>query len=306
MIDGNSSNVDNDNEIRPYGEAGFFINTDTNDDKIELLMFDGVRTHVKSKVLGNGIFYGSNADSGDGAGLDTIKLIPDVQLFRNGGDFGNDQYIILDPTAPNHIHIRAGGTIDDSAADLFLGGELNHVRVSDGSDSVVIRADSGDSIPHTWTFNAVGDIIFPDTTVQNTAWSGGRVVSTPSTSLGAEGDIAGDLSFDGGYFYYCTDNYSGTPIAIAWSNLIEVSGEDHYLQADITDPSLLNGTLTVTNISVNGASPTTESVTSYELVSGNTYKFYLDNSEPWQSFQNSQLQTAPNIWRRVAWSNDTW
>ena len=54
----------------------------------------------------------------------------------------DDRYIVIDPTAPNHIHLRAGGTIDASAADLFLGGEENYVRVSDGNDNIEIRTNN--------------------------------------------------------------------------------------------------------------------------------------------------------------------
>lgn len=70
---------------------------------------------------------GAGADSGDGNGFDTIRLVPDADLVEN------DQYLIIDPTSPGHIHIRAGGTQDASNADLMLGGEKNHVRVNDGS-----------------------------------------------------------------------------------------------------------------------------------------------------------------------------
>ena len=55
-------------------------------------------------LIENGILYGSNADSGDDAGLDTIKLVPDVGIYQNG----SDQYVIVDPTAPNHIHLQIG------------------------------------------------------------------------------------------------------------------------------------------------------------------------------------------------------
>lgn len=64
--------------------------------------------------------------SGDGAGYSTIQLIPDTTAT-------SDQYIIIDPTAPSHIHIRAGGTQDNSTADLILGGEQNHVMVRDNT-----------------------------------------------------------------------------------------------------------------------------------------------------------------------------
>jgi hypothetical protein len=74
--------------------------------------------------------------SGDGYNNDTLKLVPDEDLIWNGGD----QYIIIDPTAPNHIHVRPGGTQDASNADLILGGELTNVRVSDGNRNVTISS----------------------------------------------------------------------------------------------------------------------------------------------------------------------
>ena len=54
----------------------------------------------------------------------------------------DDRYIVIDPTSPNHIHLRAGGTIDASGADLFLGGEENYVSVSDASANVQIRTNN--------------------------------------------------------------------------------------------------------------------------------------------------------------------
>jgi hypothetical protein len=52
-----------------------------------------------------------------------------------------DQYIIVDPTTVNHIHLRAGGTIDSSNAELFLGGENTNVKVSDTTKEVYISAN---------------------------------------------------------------------------------------------------------------------------------------------------------------------
>jgi hypothetical protein len=65
--------------------------------------------------------------SGDNNGYTTLHLVPDATLVEN------DQYLIIDPTDPYHIHIRAGGTQDSSQAELFLGGETNYVRVTDSS-----------------------------------------------------------------------------------------------------------------------------------------------------------------------------
>lgn len=70
---------------------------------------------------------GGGDGSGDGFGNGTIELVPDEGFYENG------QYLVVDPTVPNHIHIRAGGTQDNSSADLFLGAEMNHVRVRDNT-----------------------------------------------------------------------------------------------------------------------------------------------------------------------------
>jgi len=83
------------------------------------ITFDGVQ------------IIGAGTASGDGYGLGTLELVPD-------GDITSDQYLIIDPTAPNHIHIRAGGTQDASTADLFLGGERNNVHISDGGRNLSI------------------------------------------------------------------------------------------------------------------------------------------------------------------------
>ena len=183
-IDGNSSNSTTADEIRPYGEIAVYINTDDDqDNKLELLIFDGERTHLKSKVLSKGTFYGGDADSGDGEGLDTIKLVPDAELYRDDSDYDNDQYLIIDPTGgePNHIHIRAGGTIDSSSTDLFLGGERNNIRVSDTNDRVTISTDAGEGGTPTWTFDNSGSLTLPIGATNN-----GRISNINGISLAVD------------------------------------------------------------------------------------------------------------------------
>ena len=68
---------------------------------------------------------GAGTASGDGNGYSTLELVPDANLTTT------NQYLVIDPTYPTHIHIRAGGTQDASTAELYLGGERNHVRVYD-------------------------------------------------------------------------------------------------------------------------------------------------------------------------------
>lgn len=139
---------------------------------------------VGRPVVGPGILYGSGNDSGDGAGRDTIKLIPDENL-------GTDQYIIIDPTAPNHIHIRAGGTQDASNADLFLGAEDNNVVVSDTGNTVTINA--------TDKVHVYGKLQLNNSLILTAA--------APANSYGQAGDLQGMVAFDSTHIYYCVSDY---------------------------------------------------------------------------------------------------
>lgn len=159
--------------IRPNGELALY---DDDDGGFDLVLHDGVREANDNKILSKGSFYGHNADSSDGNGFNTIKLVPDEELKRDG----SNQYLVIEPTGgePGHIHIRSGGPIDQSEADLFLGGELNHVKVSDTSDAIVISTDAGgEGATREWTFNSDGNITFPDGSVQSTAFAGFEPVS---------------------------------------------------------------------------------------------------------------------------------
>ena len=113
------------------------------------ISFDGVK------------IQGGENNSGDGNGFGTIELVPDKDLYEN------DQYLIIDPTAPNHIHIRAGGDVDNSNAVLTIGGENSNFQINSGEDpSVVVR-----SAENIWNFSSDGALVFPDMTSQTTAFS---------------------------------------------------------------------------------------------------------------------------------------
>jgi hypothetical protein len=109
-------------QIESTTGASHDTNTYSYDSNGVLIRHDDDR--VGKSVVGPGVLYGANKDSADQTGLNTIKLIPNE-------DLATDQFLIIEPTAPNHIHIRAGGTQDDSNALLILGGERNAVGVDD-------------------------------------------------------------------------------------------------------------------------------------------------------------------------------
>jgi hypothetical protein len=99
--------------------------------------------------------------SSDGNGFSTMSINPDTSLE-------SDQYLVIDPTGPNHIHIRAGGTAELSTADLIIGAENNHLRVSDGGNEVEISAAGS----YNWTFKSDGTLQFPDGSTQSIAYTG--------------------------------------------------------------------------------------------------------------------------------------
>jgi len=97
-------------------------------------------------ISGNGQVNFVANSSGDGNGYSTIELRPDVNQA------GTDQYLIVDPTAPGHIHIRAGGEQDNSSADLIFGGENSHVRIPAGANTAPYIKSNG----YEWQFGTDG------------------------------------------------------------------------------------------------------------------------------------------------------
>jgi hypothetical protein len=116
QIDGNTG-ARNEPNTYSYDSDGILVRSDSD--------------RVGKSVVGPGVLYGANKDSADQSGLNTIKLIPNE-------DLNTDQYLVIEPTGPNHIHIRAGGTQDDSNAALIIGGERNNVYIEDSVRKVSI------------------------------------------------------------------------------------------------------------------------------------------------------------------------
>jgi hypothetical protein len=85
--------------------------------------------------------------------VSTMVLTPDANY--------NSQVLVLDPTAPGHIHLRAYAfsNIDEPAANIFLGGEDTAFEVTSGPNNEV-RIHSGGN---TWTFGNDGRLTFPGT-----------------------------------------------------------------------------------------------------------------------------------------------
>jgi hypothetical protein len=123
---------------------------------------EGRITGIGDGPAGNRYGYISWAgnSSGDGAGYNTMRLVPDSLGLEDA-----DQYIILDPTSPGHIHIRAGGTQDNSQAILYFGGENSHVKIDSGPNPALTITANNKS----WSFGTNGNLTFPEGNVQTGA-----------------------------------------------------------------------------------------------------------------------------------------
>jgi hypothetical protein len=109
-----------------------------------------------------------------------MRLVPDMQGLED-----TDQYIILDPTSPGHIHIRAGGTQDSSQAILYFGGENSHVKIDSGPNPPVTIAANNKS----WSFGVNGSLTFPNSSVQ----TGGAISITELKALVANAATYGNF-----------------------------------------------------------------------------------------------------------------
>jgi hypothetical protein len=80
----------------------------------------------------------------------------------------SSQSLVLDPTGPSHIHLRApGANIDEPDANIFLGGEESSFEVGYYNGNVPnLYIHSGGN---TWTFDNGGTLLFPRDTDPNTA-----------------------------------------------------------------------------------------------------------------------------------------
>jgi hypothetical protein len=152
--------------LRSIGQYPVRIYTDNNTNMWEFDSAGSLTLPSEGKIYGIGlgpagdrsgyISWAGNT-SGDGFGYNTMRLVPDLQGLEDA-----DQYIILDPTSPGHIHIRAGGTQDNSQAILFFGGENSHVKIDSGPNPPVTIAANN----KVWAFGANGSLTFPNSSVQ--------------------------------------------------------------------------------------------------------------------------------------------
>jgi hypothetical protein len=196
--------------------------------------------YFKGNTIGDTVqantIYVANRIFGDTSN-NTLELIPS----DNYGSGVNDQYIVLDPTAPNHIHIRAGGNIDESTAELYLGGEQTNVNVSDTTKEVYIRAN----IAHVWTFGDDGVLNLPGAITSD---STGIVTIDDNLTVTGNLVVTGDIVIDDLQVDTITAN------TLTLTNALTVpnggTGKTSFTSGQIVIGSGVNGLTQIANSSV--------------------------------------------------------
>ena len=183
---------------------------------------------------------------------------------------------------------------------MTLGGNFDVKIVTDYTDN-----------NRTWTFAGTnGSITFPDNTVQETAWSGGRVVSVPAHSYGAVGDQQGDLAFDAGFIYYCTANFDlhQTSISVNSNDWGGTAGGLTSLPFLSTARAPQIGwTIDITF----NSGPVTLTITGVTDLGDNRYQINFSSVgdiNVSNGTSGTLIDTIPvaDIWKRIDWSVDTW
>jgi len=110
-------------------------------------------------------------------GDSVIQSIANSSLDRNNANVSTmvftpdqnytSQSLVIDPTGPSHIHLRApGANIDEPYANIFLGGEESSFEVgyyNSSAPNLFIHSNN-----NTWTFDTAGTLVFPRDTGPNT------------------------------------------------------------------------------------------------------------------------------------------
>jgi hypothetical protein len=299
----------------PQGPGGNGQGGDTGD-----ITFNGVQ------------IIGAGTASGDGYNNGTIELVPDATLET-------DQYLIIDPTAPNHIHIRAGGIQDASTADLILGGERNNVYISDNGRSVSISTRPEQVVNSYVNANPVsnanfivsnsaniyeGDEFFYPAGQPGTFTVSSVAYNTPSAELMTV--TATGVTFVSGGTYVFTHeeswNYqwgftdNGYLYGPAMGGLL-VSGilnGDSDLWLSSNDNVVINGGdggefLNDPNTPGNQIAKLSDIRVDVPTASigqaGDVFGKSADDAT-YHYFCTGTYDGTTNIWKRIAWSNDTW
>jgi len=131
--------------------------------------------------------------------------------------------------------------------------------------------------------------------------------AVPTHSTGAVGDVEGQVAFDSNYIYYCTANYGQVGHQVTGSDYLgRGSLNTNTFQLTKTADTLQITVGDIISDSDGGATSTVVTVSSdenytYVGTGGMAYNAVLP-----LTFTSTDYVSGGNIWKRIAWSGDTW
>ncbi len=254
---------------------------------------------------GNFITPGSGTISHRNNDLTLAVNNTDVIVLRTGG---GDVLLNANGGLETSGELTVGGQTYTNSAIIWQNGTGTVINNNHIDEYFIIATNTNTGTQRNWRFGYDGNLTFPDNTVQTTAWSGGRVVSVPAHSTGANGDQQGDLAFNSTHLYYCTADYNqlGHQVAVSADYLGRTTLNTNGFQLTRTVDTLQITPGDIISDSNGGATSTVVSVTSDEnYVYVNTGGQAFDCVFP-LTFTSTDFVSGGNIWKRIAWGGDTW
>jgi hypothetical protein len=156
--------------------------------------------------------------------LDPIN--PNVSTMILTPDQGySSQSLVLDPTAPGHIHLRApSSNIDEPLANIFLGGEASSFEVgyyNGAAPNLFIHSNN-----NTWTFDTAGNLTLPlgsivyETNIPDGALSGSAIALKPIGGTTANQQLLiYPTAADGDHIHMTSGNLYATELFLGSDNL---------------------------------------------------------------------------------------
>ena len=195
-------------------------------------------------------------------------------------------------------------------------GGVLYLTGTNGDDDIVIRTNSSGGGQYDWTFGKNGTTTFPNAIDMQT-YSIGNVGTITATQFNGT-----NISIDNGFITNITGDLTGSVFADDSTMLVDgVAGkivgevdnnnvytnfilpQDGNSQLQIGDGNLANGLTTLIvnqRVRIDAAVPTTSLGSTGDFVGSiafdSTYMYYC----------TAGYDGVTNIWKRVAWSGDTW
>ena len=268
---------------------------------------------------GNLILAGGNSviQSIANSSLDTLN--PNVSTMVLTPDSGyNSQALVLDPTAPGHIHLRApGANIDEPSANIFLGGEESSFEVgyyNGSAPNLFIHSNN-----NTWMFGIDGNITFPRDGSNISTDPYLKILGGPSPQiLSEDASLAGpanlaivtdylNLSGSNGnrIAIYADNGEIGTEANMAlYTNLANPGNIKSWILDTTGNLTLPDTTSVLANVSITLEANDTGNITGLNLIGDSNANLYAhgnvtivsdssSNTTPTWTFGNNGILTLP-------------